>query len=587
MNDRKELVRSLLFAPLFEKKWALISALLAAALLSISQGALVFIAGPLLKALVGMGSDQNLSLSSLLHSAKWGEHIDWDLSITSNSLSLIIPISLIAVGLIRAVSLYIMQISQESISLWVTHNYRCRLFEKVIHRPYLAIVARPSSEWMSMVMNDVLFLQQRFSEILKSVFRDVFIILGSLLALLIINLEATLILILASIPFGLTLGFASRNISKMISQAQSMMAQLANQILGVRRRFVHLRSQGGEKVEIQFFDDFADKYFRHIRSSIKYRATFPPLLEWLGFVCLAGFFAYYTKDSKGSMFDGEYVFQFLVGVGFLIRPLRNFGEQFTKLNETMGALKQSLSIFRTKLQSVESLNFAKNGFDHSLKEFRLDQLICEVDSKTLVEVTEPVKAVSGEMIAVVGHSGSGKSSLLKSLAGLIEPRVYKANISWQETARRSSYMSQQPFLFSGSLYDNLSYGLDSEVDLDEMFDLCQRLDLTSLVKNRDELKSKMIDSIKANVSGGQLQRLTIVRGLLRKKNILLLDEAASGLDLKNEETLVKLLKETCLRDGVICIYVTHRLETLSYFDNVWQVKEHLLSKVSRQSVTFN
>jgi ABC-type transport system involved in cytochrome bd biosynthesis fused ATPase/permease subunit len=252
----------------------------------------------------------------------------------------------------------------------------------------------------------------------------------------------------------------------------------------------------------------------------------------------------------------------------------------------MGALRQSLGLFQGP-KSYEPLAPEHPGEPGEIESasanitvVKLTQLECQINGKTLVAIDREVTVRPGEMVAIVGQSGAGKSSLLKVFAGLICPTQFRGTLSWQAFASHTSYISQQAFLFTGVVAENLLYGVeDKDVSLQEAYELSVALGLDSLIKNAAQLKTMRIDALKGSVSGGELQRLTIVRGLLRNKKILLFDEASSALDLRNEERLLQLLQKRCQSLGLMCFYVTHRLQPIHPFQQVWHIDRHRLASV--------
>lgn len=166
----------------------------------------------------------------------------------------------------------------------------------------------------------------------------------------------------------------------------------------------------------------------------------------------------------------------------------------------------------------------------------------------------------GDCISIVGPSGSGKSTLLKLCSDLISPtkgEIVYNNKKYDdynpvELRKKISYCIQIPYLFGSTVYDNLEYPFklrQKNIDKDRVVKFLNDLNL-----NKDYL-NKNIDSL----SGGEKQRIALIRNLIFKPEILLLDEVTSGLDDENSEVVETLIKQLN-KDGVTVLWITHDIK---------------------------
>ena len=355
--------------------------------------------------------------------------------------------------------------------------------------------------------------------------------------------------------------------------AQSALAELSGIIGHLRKSYWYFRSQNAEEAELSGFQKFNDKYYGAIRRSIFARAVLTPGLEFIGTFALCSVLVYFQFFSKTPQPD--YMFQIILSLGLILRPLRALGDQLAKLGELKGALKHSFAAI-IELNEQREQNSEKQPTASNLQSptfpIKIGKISLAIDDKTIFDF-ESLMINAGDCIAVVGPSGSGKSSFLKVLAGLYQPTFLEASLTSKELNTQTSYVSQRPFFFNGTVKENLTYQLTAPPKEKDEKNILSSL----MIHNPESILSSKINSAEKEISHGQLQRLTIARGLLRKKSIFLFDEASSALDRKTEETVIKYIKSFTRDNSVASIWITHRLELLDQFDKVWQVENGSLT----------
>jgi ABC-type multidrug transport system fused ATPase/permease subunit len=300
-------------------------------------------------------------------------------------------------------------------------------------------------------------------------------------------------------------------------------------------------------------------------------------MEWFGFILFATFIFGWSR--KWPYFDvaPDLVLQFFISLGLILKPVRELGEQVARLGETIGGLKRSMAVVNA-VQVRSNPDFTVTELPGG--DVRADSVVItrlEVDyGERVALVADDLFINPGKSIAVVGPSGSGKSSLLRVLAGLVPPQKWQANVSWLELRTRSAMVSQAPFLFNDSLRKNLLYGLtamsdDTDAEL-SIWRALATVNLDELIKSMPDQLDSSFNPLDANLSGGQVQRLVIARALLRNPKILLLDEATSAVDVASEFDITRRLVDDAKSHGRCLISVTHRLQWLSSYDEIWFVE---------------
>lgn len=562
-------LKYLLWDSVLEKKATVVKIVLSLVLLSLSQGLFILLTGPLFKSMLGAVQQDEIALISLAPQ-QLQNHLDFLAGVTLPQALVVklVPGALLFVGILLAFAGYAYQYNQQALTLYVGSRYREKLFRAVIHQPLERLLVRAPGEWMSLIMNDVAYLQSRLSDLLVGLVKDSVIVLSALVWLYFIHWPTGVVLTLLSIPLMMGTGRTGKKISHYAEGWQKSLAQMASALLEMRKRFEFIRAQGGEKAEIARFQILNQGYYKNIVRSILIRSAFAPGLEFLGFAMLASVIfllnaGYVGKDLIQS---GE-LLQFLLTLGVIIRPLKSIGEQISRLQETMGIIRRSVDTF-SDVEEEAYRNPDRTILLTPISELNIERLDVRYGAGFELRA-RGLSLKAGERIAIIGPSGGGKSTLLKCLAGLYEPKVWEASIPWKTLKDNAALVSQKPFLFSGTIVDNLNYGLDVPRSEKEVLESLAYVGLDREFKEKNQGLTSELDFLQGSLSGGQLQRLTIARGLLRPHSLLLMDEVTSAIDPAAEESITRRILERSAHEGRMLLYVTHRLSQLPSFDQLW------------------
>ena len=181
----------------------------------------------------------------------------------------------------------------------------------------------------------------------------------------------------------------------------------------------------------------------------------------------------------------------------------------------------------------------------------------------------------GSYIGIAGPSGCGKSSLIKSICKLekangtiIVDNTNLNNLTRKEISEIIALVPQSPFLIAGTIYENITYGLDKEISLEEVEEAAKRAYIYDFINGLPEKFDTQVSEGGNNLSGGQRQRIAIARIFLRKPKILILDEATSALDNTSEKHIQEEIEKMKEEDKTTIIAIAHRLTTLKNCDKI-------------------
>ena len=258
---------------------------------------------------------------------------------------------------------------------------------------------------------------------------------------------------------------------------------------------------------------------------------------------------------------------------FIFGPLQELGNVLNTYREAEASLNNFQKILDTPkdekplspipISSIGNLKFNHVGFQYqSSSKPSLEDIKFEVNL--------------GETIAFVGPSGSGKTTLVKLLVGLYPPRtgqiLYNDNSSdmldLDHLREKIGFVTQETQLFAGTIRENLLFVNPNASD-EECYDVLNKAACQSLLARADKGLDTMIGEGGVKVSGGEKQRISIARALLRRPDLLVFDEATSSLDSLTEEEITETIQEISARDDLITIMIAHRLSTIMHADRIY------------------
>ena len=192
----------------------------------------------------------------------------------------------------------------------------------------------------------------------------------------------------------------------------------------------------------------------------------------------------------------------------------------------------------------------------------------------------------GETIAFVGPSGSGKSTLVKLLVGLYQPvsglilfnGVSASEIHYNELRRRIGFVTQDTQLFAGTIKDNLLF-VKSDASDEEIINALNQASCAGLLSRSEKGLDTVLGEGGMKLSGGEKQRISIARALLRNPRLLIFDEATSALDSLTEEDITNTIRDVSLSKEQITILIAHRLSTIMHADVIYVLEKGKVSEI--------
>ncbi len=262
---------------------------------------------------------------------------------------------------------------------------------------------------------------------------------------------------------------------------------------------------------------------------------------------------------------------------FIFGPLQEIGNILLSYREAEASLNNYHNLMQKApeatpakpltLGSIETLSFRQVGFRHET-----------AAQKAIDAISFEVKL--GETIAFVGPSGSGKSTLMKLLVGLYRPQEGKVlyngidenSINFEELRKQIGFVTQDTQLFSGSIRENLMF-VNPDATEEDLIDVLKKASCINLLAKAENGLDTVIGEGGFKLSGGEKQRLSIARALLRRPKLLIFDEATSALDSITEEEITTTIKDISSQSEQITILIAHRLSTIMHADRIYVLEQ--------------
>ncbi|MFN5070201.1 MAG: ABC transporter ATP-binding protein [Bacteroidota bacterium] len=291
-----------------------------------------------------------------------------------------------------------------------------------------------------------------------------------------------------------------------------------------------------------------------------------------------------------SLTKGQFVTFFIYSF-FIFGPLQELGNIILVYREAEVSLQNFQRIMLTKseptpeapktLSALNHISFNDVRFKHlTAKEYAVDQI--------------SFHASRGETIAFVGPSGSGKSTLVKLLVGLYQPvsgqiiynQIDSRQIALNELRSQIGFVTQETQLFAGTIRENLLFVNPAATDT-EMLNALSKASCNSLLQRAEKGLDTTIGEGGVKVSGGEKQRLSIARALLRKPNLIVFDEATSALDSITEEEISTTIRQINADKNVITILIAHRLSTIMHADKIYVLEKGAMAECGKHDELLN
>ncbi len=490
------------------------------------------------------------------------------------SLLLLIPIFIIIAFATKGISLYLAKVLMINVAEEVKKKIQIDMLSSFIKADTEYIENKHTGKYISNLNFDVNQITMMLSTSFLNFFKDGLTLIGLLAVMFLQNWRLSLIAIIMMPLASITAKRLGKRMSKVVTEAQEKSGDLNKYLIDLFKNHKIIKIFQREKFE----EDRSEKFVNELKEkSIKINTVFiraAPIMEILTGIMIALLIFYSGKLIMNDQLSLNNFFSFLAAMMLAYQPVKSLATINVGIGQGMSAGKRILPIIDIK--NLIGLNEDKSKIDFKNGDIVFRNInfnySSNLDNKVLKNIN--IKINGKKMTALVGQSGSGKSSLLNLIPRIYDPGSGTLEIDGQNIKdvnlfslrKEISIVDQNVTLFDDTIFNNIKYAKPSATD-NEIFKAAEQSMCTDFIEKFENKYQTMIGENGVRLSGGEKQRLSIARAFLKDSNIILLDEATSSLDSETEEKIQKALEKLILNKTTVVI--AHRLSTILNSDKIY------------------
>ena len=448
---------------------------------------------------------------------------------------------------------------------------RERLYSKVLVMPIPYFINKKKGDLMSRITADILEIQTSYLSILELMVREPLTILFTLIVMFTISPELTLFVILFIPISGFIISIIGKKLrkdSKEVQQQQSNFLSIIDETISSQKV---IKSFLSESFFSRKFDKINHLLFKYSNKVINRKNLAGPFSEFMGILVIGVLLWFGGRMVLVSESISGTTFIVFMGLAYnILTPAKNLSKSFYSIKKGNAAAERVFEI-------IEYDKYTNDGTRNiEIEEFKdkisfQDLEFSYGESKILDGITFTIK--KGESVALVGSSGSGKSTIANLLNGffsadsgsLLIDGINISDIKRESLYKNISIVTQESILFNDNIFNNIKIGnLDAEKE--DIIRAAKEANAHEFIEEQINGYETVIGDYGNKLSGGQKQRLTIARAMLKSPSILILDEATSSLDSKSEKKIQDAINK--LMQGKTSLIIAHKFSTIKKCDKI-------------------
>jgi len=489
----------------------------------------------------------------------------------------LIPIAIILAFSMKGFSLYFAKANMIHVAENVKKNIQSDMMASLIKADTKVIDNKHTGKIVSNLTNDTGVIVNLVSVVLLNLFKDTLTLFGLIFVMFYQNWKLSLIAIIM-IPFASYIAQKlGKKIGKVSTTGMENAAFLNTHLMEIFKNHKLMKIFQRENYESNRINDKLEKVKKTAKKIGTIFVRVSPIMETLTGIMIALLIFYSGKLIIKGEIDINNFFSFLAAMMLAYQPVRSLATLNMGVQAGLSAARRILPVIDEKIEIKDDINCKeldiKNGeinFNDVCFKYDLDNKNSNILDQININIS------GGKMTALVGHSGSGKSTILNLI-----PRFYNItsgdikidnqsinNLSINSLRKQISLVSQDTTLFDDTIKNNIAYANLKASD-EEIIEAAKKSFAAEFIEKLPHGYNTLIGENGLRLSGGEKQRISIARAMLKRSTIILLDEATSSLDADTEQKIQQAL--TLLTKNKTTVVIAHRLSTILNSDQIYVI----------------
>ncbi len=493
------------------------------------------------------------------------------------SLLFLIPLMIIIAFTTKGLSLYFAKVTMISVGEEIKKKLQFDMVRSLIRIDTEVIDKKHSGKFISNLTYDVNNITSLLSNAILTLFKDSLTLIGLLIVMFTQNWKLSLISIIMIPLASISAKTLGKRMGKVTTEAQEKSGHLTTYLVELFKNHKLMKIFQKESFEKVRADNYLDQLKDKNKKIQTVFVRISPVMETLTGFMIAILIFYSGKLIAEGALDINNFFSFLAAMMLAYQPVRALSTLNMTINQGLSAASRIIPIIDEKNKITDKISSKDLDKKNSDIEFINVGFSYEKNEENVLKSIN-LNFLGGKMTSLVGHSGSGKSTILNLI-----PRFYDAQEgdiliggqSIYETKLNSlreniSLVSQETTLFDDTIMNNIKYANDNASN-EEVYEVARLSHCNEFINNLPQKYETLIGENGVRLSGGEKQRISIARAMMKKSPIVLLDEATSALDSETEAKIQEALK--ILTKDKTTIVIAHRLSTILNSNKIYVIND--------------